>query len=108
MWQTYEKFRKGENTVCLVSVSWKLKLFEYNQLATSSTYGSIEWAQTWIKVFNKVYLFAGLEADGIYRVSGNLATIQKLRFLVDEGQLNSSFYSSCKVVNFPFIYENGL
>lgn len=23
--------------------------------------------------------------DGIYRVSGNLATIQKLRFLVDEG-----------------------
>uniref|UniRef100_A0A3B4H911 Rho GTPase-activating protein 15 n=1 Tax=Pundamilia nyererei TaxID=303518 RepID=A0A3B4H911_9CICH len=26
----------------------------------------------------------GLEADGIYRVSGNLATIQKLRFLVDE------------------------
>uniref|UniRef100_A0A4W3JTK0 Uncharacterized protein n=1 Tax=Callorhinchus milii TaxID=7868 RepID=A0A4W3JTK0_CALMI len=25
----------------------------------------------------------GLEADGIYRVSGNLATIQKLRFLVD-------------------------
>uniref|UniRef100_A0A3P8PGV7 Rho-GAP domain-containing protein n=1 Tax=Astatotilapia calliptera TaxID=8154 RepID=A0A3P8PGV7_ASTCA len=30
----------------------------------------------------------GLEADGIYRVSGNLATIQKLRFLVDEGQLN--------------------
>ncbi|KAM9484421.1 rho GTPase-activating protein 15-like [Salvelinus alpinus] len=27
----------------------------------------------------------GLEADGIYRVSGNLATIQKLRFLVDQG-----------------------
>ncbi|KAM6934675.1 rho GTPase-activating protein 15 [Xenentodon cancila] len=26
----------------------------------------------------------GLEADGIYRVSGNLATIQKLRFMVDE------------------------
>uniref|UniRef100_A0A4W3K4R5 Rho-GAP domain-containing protein n=1 Tax=Callorhinchus milii TaxID=7868 RepID=A0A4W3K4R5_CALMI len=31
----------------------------------------------------------GLEADGIYRVSGNLATIQKLRFLVDhEEKLN--------------------
>ncbi|XP_064182728.1 rho GTPase-activating protein 15 isoform X1 [Anguilla rostrata] len=31
----------------------------------------------------------GLEADGIYRVSGNLATIQKLRFLVDqEDELN--------------------
>ncbi|XP_054908769.1 rho GTPase-activating protein 15 [Poeciliopsis prolifica] len=26
----------------------------------------------------------GLDADGIYRVSGNLATIQKLRFIVDE------------------------
>lgn len=26
----------------------------------------------------------GLEADGIYRVSGNLATIQKLRFIVDQ------------------------
>ncbi|XP_012683837.1 rho GTPase-activating protein 15 [Clupea harengus] len=31
----------------------------------------------------------GLEADGIYRVSGNLATIQKLRFKVDqEEELN--------------------
>ncbi|TSM60532.1 Rho GTPase-activating protein 15 [Bagarius yarrelli] len=31
----------------------------------------------------------GLEADGIYRVNGNLATIQKLRFLVDqEAELN--------------------
>ncbi|XP_018591076.1 rho GTPase-activating protein 15 isoform X1 [Scleropages formosus] len=31
----------------------------------------------------------GLEADGIYRVSGNLASIQKLRFLVDqEEELN--------------------
>ncbi|XP_066543825.1 rho GTPase-activating protein 15 [Amia ocellicauda] len=26
----------------------------------------------------------GMEADGIYRVSGNLSTIQKLRFLVDQ------------------------
>ncbi|XP_066497249.1 rho GTPase-activating protein 15 [Hoplias malabaricus] len=31
----------------------------------------------------------GLEADGIYRVSGNLSTIQKLRFIVDqEEELN--------------------
>ncbi|KAJ8393783.1 hypothetical protein AAFF_G00056980 [Aldrovandia affinis] len=31
----------------------------------------------------------GLEADGVYRVSGNLATIQKLRFIVDqEDELN--------------------
>lgn len=33
-----------------------------------------------------VLVLSGLEADGIYRVSGNLATIQKLRFIIDEGQ----------------------
>lgn len=33
------------------------------------------------------YTFTGLEADGIYRVSGNLATIQKLRFKVDQGNV---------------------
>lgn len=27
----------------------------------------------------------GLQMDGIYRISGNLATIQKLRFIVDQG-----------------------
>ncbi|XP_068602400.1 rho GTPase-activating protein 15 isoform X2 [Brachionichthys hirsutus] len=27
----------------------------------------------------------GLEVDGIYRVSGNLATVQKLRFVIDQG-----------------------
>lgn len=27
----------------------------------------------------------GLQVDGIYRISGNLATIQKLRFIVDQG-----------------------
>lgn len=30
--------------------------------------------------------FAGLDTDGIYRVSGNLAVIQKLRFLVNHGE----------------------
>lgn len=29
---------------------------------------------------------AGLDSDGIYRVSGNLAVIQKLRFLVNHGE----------------------
>lgn len=29
---------------------------------------------------------AGLDTDGIYRVSGNLAVIQKLRFLVNHGK----------------------
>uniref|UniRef100_A0A8C3C4S6 Rho GTPase-activating protein 15 n=1 Tax=Cairina moschata TaxID=8855 RepID=A0A8C3C4S6_CAIMO len=31
----------------------------------------------------------GLEVDGIYRVSGNLATIQKLRFVVNQGNTKS-------------------
>lgn len=31
-----------------------------------------------------------MEADGIYRVSGNLATIQKLRFIVDQGWFNTN------------------
>lgn len=31
-------------------------------------------------------LFLGLDVDGIYRVSGNLATIQKLRFIVNQGK----------------------
>lgn len=30
--------------------------------------------------------FAGLDTDGIYRVSGNLAVIQKLRFMVNHGE----------------------
>lgn len=34
---------------------------------------------------------SGLEADGLYRVSGNLATIQKLRFIVDKGTLPSDY-----------------
>lgn len=35
-------------------------------------------------------LSSGLEVDGIYRVSGNLATIQKLRFIIDQGGPASS------------------
>lgn len=31
-------------------------------------------------------LFSGLDVDGIYRVSGNLATIQKLKFIVNQGK----------------------
>lgn len=36
-----------------------------------------------------VFDLLGLETDGIYRVSGNLATIQKLRFVVDQGRLSA-------------------
>lgn len=32
-------------------------------------------------------LFAGLDIDGLYRVSGNLATIQKLRYKADHGTI---------------------
>lgn len=40
----------------------------------------------------KLFAVSGLEADGIYRVSGNLATIQKLRFIVDQGKKQNVFY----------------
>ncbi|XP_037542177.1 rho GTPase-activating protein 15 [Nematolebias whitei] len=43
----------------------------------------------------------GLEADGIYRVSGNLATIQKLRFIVDQEEdldLDSSQWEDIHVI----------
>ncbi|XP_029942601.1 rho GTPase-activating protein 15-like [Salarias fasciatus] len=39
-----------------------------------------KFVQTCIRAVEK----RGLQADGIYRVSGNLATIQKLRFIVDQ------------------------
>ncbi|MEE6471709.1 hypothetical protein FKM82_009347 [Ascaphus truei] len=43
----------------------------------------------------------GLEADGIYRVNGNLATIQKLRFIVDREEkldLSSSEWEDIHVI----------
>lgn len=33
--------------------------------------------------------------DGIYRVSGNLAVVQKLRFLVDRGEKASGTRTTC-------------
>lgn len=41
-----------------------------------------------LSVYNNtsLCLVSGLQTDGIYRVSGNLATIQKLRFAVDHGE----------------------
>lgn len=43
----------------------------------------------WCRVLDipsSVWYVAGLDTDGIYRVSGNLAVIQKLRFLVNHGK----------------------
>lgn len=34
-----------------------------------------------------VICLLGLDVDGIYRVSGNLAVIQKLRFTVNHGKI---------------------
>lgn len=34
-----------------------------------------------------ISLPAGLDIDGLYRISGNLATIQKLRYKVDHGEV---------------------
>lgn len=38
-----------------------------------------------------VCVFSGLETDGIYRVSGNLAVIQKLRFAVNHGKMRTDY-----------------
>lgn len=39
-----------------------------------------------LRAIKKIPTFpAGLEIDGLYRVSGNLAVIQKLRFAVNHG-----------------------
>lgn len=38
----------------------------------------------------------GLDVDGIYRVSGNLAVIQKLRFAVNHGKIIFSVVISKK------------
>lgn len=48
--------------------------------------------------YSVLFVSSGLEVDGIYRVSGNLATIQKLRFLVDQGLFNTNFSYSVSVV----------
>lgn len=50
-------------------------------------------------------LFAGLETDGIYRVSGNLAVIQKLRFLVDHGEDEGEEEEKTDTLNFVFDNE---
>lgn len=39
------------------------------------------------------FLFTGLDHDGIYRISGNLAQIQKLRCQVDQGKKTKLIYS---------------
>lgn len=36
--------------------------------------------------WTKNNFFIGLDIDGLYRVSGNLAVIQKLRFAVNHGK----------------------
>lgn len=47
----------------------------------------------------KYYFLVGLDVDGIYRVSGNLAVIQKLRFAVNHGKracLPACFQQHCR------------
>lgn len=41
-----------------------------------------------LKIYTEQNLFfiIGLNVDGLYRVSGNLAVIQKLRFAVNHGE----------------------
>lgn len=58
----------------------------------------------WILKRNLEFLFTGLDHDGIYRISGNLAQIQKLRCQVDQGKGDhsvsySTSYSASYSVN---------
>ena len=53
--------------------------YEYESL-----YGSIGSICTFIA--NYMVLLVGLQADGIYRISGNQSDIQKLRFYIDQSE----------------------
>lgn len=48
---------------------------------------SLEEATTYFKTQKYCDFLLGLDVDGIYRVSGNLAVIQKLRFAVNHGKI---------------------
>lgn len=43
------------------------------------------------RLFTDFPLLIGLDIDGLYRVSGNLAVIQKLRFNINHGKPPSYF-----------------
>jgi hypothetical protein len=48
-------------------------------------YASLDAANEFLSNMKYCFLL-GLDVDGIYRVSGNLAVIQKLRFAVNHGK----------------------
>lgn len=86
----------------IICLDWFLSprgLIKHNQKAKANTLmcwllhmvGSL-WVCCFISCFSHscVFVFSGLQVDGIYRVSGNLATIQKLRFIVDQGRSNTN------------------
>ena len=49
--------------------------------------------EPWTYVLIGFYYFCstGLDFDGLYRVSGNLSMIQKLRIMVDQGRVDFGF-----------------
>lgn len=54
----------------------------------------LDWLPCWdvrTHKHNLILFPAGLSIDGLYRVSGNLAVIQKLRFAVNHGKANHHF-----------------
>ncbi|RXN29045.1 rho GTPase-activating 15 isoform X1 [Labeo rohita] len=95
-WTTEKSSRKNviqitARTSCFISNNLKF-LFKLNYSASDSAdkNGVKNRLKKFIsrrpsmKTLQEKGLIKGLEADGIYRVSGNLAVIQKLRFLVDQ------------------------
>lgn len=61
-----------------------------------------------------IALLSGLDIDGLYRISGNLATIQKLRYKVDRGKEEPApwrlgrGYSLASLIHFGRIVKRAL
>jgi hypothetical protein len=50
-------------------------------------------------MLNLIYWYPGLDHDGIYRINGNQAHIQKLRCQVDQGNNQDWGVKLIKVIN---------
>ena len=48
----------------------------------------------------------GLDVVGIYRLSGNAASVNKLRYQVDQGVQHSSVYSNVGGATFSFFVDS--
>lgn len=75
-----------DNTACVRKVV--PTLFSRAKANTNEPYEQLAdiYLLNWCQLFCFPWCLAGLCIDGLYRVSGNLAVIQKLRFAVNHGE----------------------